>query len=72
MRSITTAQMAAAQRAYDDMAPPCATRAGVIAEQIRLAEECIGRAERALQVDDIEATLDLLRCAISELEEVTQ
>lgn len=43
---------------------------GWIAEQIRIAEGLIGRAERALMAGDTDAARDLVRSAITELEEV--
>lgn len=43
---------------------------GVIVEQIRIAQEHIGRAERALQAGDQRAATDLLGSAVAELMEV--
>lgn len=64
------AALASAQRAWDNLAEPEPTEADAIREQIRLAEEYIGRAERALQAGDNDAACDLLSCAMRELGEV--
>lgn len=68
MTIATPYQLRAAQERWDNMAPPADTEAGEIAEAIRQAEHCIGRAERAMHAGDCDAARDLLRSAIEELE----
>ena len=56
------------QQAFDDLAEPEGDERDEIAEAMRLAEEVLGRAQRALAKGDAAAARDLLRSAISELE----
>jgi hypothetical protein len=65
-------QMASAQSAYDNAAEPEPVMlgdysAGDLLEQIRIAEEYIGRAERAIRDGDLAAGLDHMLCAAGEL-----
>jgi hypothetical protein len=62
--------MTECQLAFDNMAEPEPTDADAIREAIRLAEHYIGRAERALRVDNTAAACDLLGEAMRELGEV--
>jgi len=51
----TAAAMRSAQRAYDNLAEPEPTPAGVICEQIRLAEGELHNAWAAMQLDNADA-----------------
>ena len=57
-----------AQQLFDDMPEPAGDEAGEIQEVIRLAQEALARAERALHKCDNEAARDHLRSAIIDLE----
>ena len=60
--------MAQCQQAFDDLAEPEGDERDEIAEAMRLAEEVLGRAQRALAKGDAAAARDLMRSAIRELE----
>lgn len=66
------ATMAQAQATFDNMAEPEPAMlgdysAGDLLEQIRIAEELIGRAERAIRDGNLAAGLDHMLCAAGEL-----
>ena len=62
--------LSAAQDLYEQVPDYDESDAGWIWEQIRIAQEHIGRAERALQAGDQRAATDLLGSAVAELMEV--
>jgi hypothetical protein len=64
------AAMRSLQQCFDNMPEPEPSPAAAMHEAIRIAEEYIARAERALQSDNLEAAADHLRVAAAELQDV--
>lgn len=68
----TASTLARCQSSYDNAAEPEPVMhgdysAGDLQEQIRIAEELIGRAERAIRDGNLAAGLDHMLCAAGEL-----
>jgi hypothetical protein len=64
----TERQLRSAQAAYDNRAEPeVSAAAGWMLEQIRIAEEMLGRADRAIRAGNLDAAADLIQCAANEL-----
>jgi hypothetical protein len=61
------ATLRSAQSAYDNLAEPEPEEGDDLLEHIRIAEEILGRAERAIRAGQVSAGIDLMTVAAGEL-----